>query len=169
MNRPLLKKILLTISIFIAAISGVAGNISFFCHFDLQWHENGLYHWFTITDGTLVLVRLNQCQLPADGKIWYEVEWQNRSLLHRLRQIESDEPTGFTVERKRWIPGFEYAKGDFWPPFVWHHPKMRFQRIRISLVVVFILGSVYPAYGLVQRVRRGAPTRAEAADRTSLL
>lgn len=81
----------------------------------------------------------------------------------------NNEPIGFAVERKRWIPGFEYAEGDFWPPLFWRHPRMPFQRIRISLSAVFILGAVYPMYWLVQRVRRGAPARAEAADRTDYL
>ncbi|MFO1040293.1 MAG: hypothetical protein U0941_00820 [Planctomycetaceae bacterium] len=161
MNRPLRKKILLTISLFIAAVSGVAGNGSFFCHFRLQWQRNGFLHQIGIEDGTFFRVRLSQCQLPEDGKFWYLIEWQHGSLLHRIRRAMNNEPVGFVVERKRWIPGFEYAEGNFWPPLLWQHPHMPFQRIRISLPAVFILGAVYPMYWLVKRVRRGVPARAE--------
>ena len=111
--------------------------VGFFCHVGLQWHHDGFYRQFRIEDGMFLRVRLSQCQLPEDGKIWYEIEWQKGSLLHRIRRARNIEPIGFAVERKRWIPDFEYAEGDFWPP--------------------------------LQRVRRGAPARAEAADRTDYL
>ncbi len=157
MIRKSVKQVLVIASIAIAAVSGLAGNFSFFCHVDLQWRKNGLYHQFRIEDGKLLWIRLSRCQLPEDGKIWYEIEWQKGSLLHRIRQWRSDEPIDFTVQRKHWIPGFEYAEGDFWPPLFWRHPRMPFQRIRISLAAVFVLGAVYPIYWLAQRVRRGVP------------
>lgn len=52
------------------------------------------------------------------------------------------ERVGYTVHARRRCCGFEYASGQYWPPFAWQHPKVPFTVLQIPLwafVAVFLL------------------------------
>lgn len=62
------------------------------------------------------------------------------------------ERVGYTVNTRRRLMGFEYASGQFWPPFVWQHPKVPFtvyQTPLWALIVLFMLLPLYHGIGKV--------------------
>ena len=155
--------VLLTVSVVNAIGAAVLGNASFFWH--VNYLENGdVRKEVWLEDGMFTRAQFYGCQFPADGKIWYGIEWQNPSRLFARKPIRraadhwNDEPVGWTVERRYGFLGFEYATGEFWPPFAWQHPRMPFQRVKIPLLAVFFAGCIYPAIRLWRRHKTGKPT-----------
>lgn len=54
------------------------------------------------------------------------------------------ERVGYTVESRKRFAGFEYAYGEYWPPFVWRHPKVPFTVHQIPLLAIAGLFMLLP-------------------------
>ena len=51
---------------------------------------------------------------------------------------------GYTVNERQRYFGFEYATGEYWPPFVWQHPKVPFTVCQIPIWVLITLFIALP-------------------------
>ena len=75
---------------------------------------------------------------------------------------------GYTVTSRQRVAGFEYAVGEYWPPFVWQHRKVPFTVHQFPLVAVALLFLLLPlcraCRKLMAVVRRKADHQASASE-----
>jgi hypothetical protein len=75
---------------------------------------------------------------------------------------------GYTVTSRKRVAGFEYAVGEYWPPFVWQHPKVPFTVHQFPLLAIVLLFLLLPlcraCSKVVAVVRRKASHSASAIE-----
>jgi hypothetical protein len=154
-------------SAVIVILASVLGNLSFVWTLNLHWYGHGIFRELQMAGGAMTLVRIANCRFPDDKTLYYSIDRYNFRELRYGRQpgsLDDDpwkgEPVGFTVEHRYGVPGFEYATGDFWPPFSWQHPHLPFTRTRVSLFAIVVLGCVYPVlWYRKHRIRQASQVR----------
>ena len=155
------SRLFLCMSLVAMVVGGVFSNASYFWHLSLWTHRIGLRDELWMKDGSLVITRFSPVKLQPDGKVWYEVESRDPvRFFARQRRFGEDpwqgETIGFRVDQRYRLLGFEYATGEYIPPFSWQHPWMPFRGIKVPLVALFLIGSVYPTVRFFLRYQKNA-------------
>ena len=158
MHLPLFRSLML-IS-YAAAISAIAmGGYSFCIGFQLFWSANERRYDVFCVNGSVVIRQLQSYQFDTPFRFGiYSLETK--------RQFEGFkkegwwhgdnswwERTGYTVQRRHRLCGFEMASGSYWPPFVWQHPTVRFRLVQFPSLALVFLFSLLPAVSIVGKLR----------------
>ena len=158
LNLPLFRS--LTLISYAGAIASIAmGGYSFHIGFQVFWSANERRYDVFCENGSVAVRQLQRYEFDTPFR-WgiYSLETQRQfEGFKKSGWWHGDnswwERTGYSVQRRHRLCGFEMASGTYWPPFVWQHPTVPFSLVQIPSLALVLLFSLLPAARILLKLR----------------
>ena len=127
-----------------AAIALWMSWMSWRFYIDCQWTLWGDWYVIQLVHGTVTFVWFDHCQFARTLTSEVLSAEPMRSAGDAIAPKSLWEGIGYVVKGEMKVFGVEYGYGSWRPPFVWMHPVMPFQALRVPVWIFSLLLAVWP-------------------------